>query len=84
MKDRDLSAALTPAFFFRAIKELLKYHREYLEFNKDLQNIIKKKVGDDTNKDEKIDPNSNVEELVKKVTLLRMTMVEAGYSREDF
>jgi len=25
-----------------------------------------------------------VEELVKKVTLLRMTMVEAGYSREDF
>lgn len=33
-KDRDL--ILPPAFFYRTVRELLRHHRRYLEFNKDL------------------------------------------------
>ena len=85
VKDRELSA-LTPAFFFRAIKELLGYHREYLQFNQDLQNL-KKKLEDSKSGSEKVqkeEEKPNVEDLVRRVTMLHMSVNDSrmGLSKE--
>jgi hypothetical protein len=70
VKDRDLSGS-PPSFFYRATKDLLRYHKEYLDFNKDLQNIIIKKADENgPKKVEEIEHPKNVEDIVRRMTLL--------------